>query len=134
MNFWQVIMAMIWFFFFVLWIWIVIMVFVDNFRRTDHSGWAKAGWTVLIVFVPLLGVLIYLIARPKMTEEDKDLLAQADAAATVASGGGTGGSAAPASTTADELQKLSDLHNAGKLTDEEFATAKSKLIGTTEGA
>jgi len=48
----------------VLWIFIVIWVFVDNFRRTDHSGWAKALWFLFIVFVPFIGVLAYIIARP----------------------------------------------------------------------
>ena len=42
----------------------VIWAFIDNFRRHDHSGWAKAGWFILILFLPVLGVLIYLIARP----------------------------------------------------------------------
>lgn len=117
MNFWQVLMTMIWFFFFVMWVWIVIMVFVDNFRRNDHSGWAKAGWTVLILFLPLLGVLIYLIARPKMTDQDREMLIQADEARTAA-----------ASSSADELQKLADLHSSGALSDDEFAAAKAKLI------
>jgi hypothetical protein len=43
----------------------VIMCLIDNFRRQDHSGWAKAGWTVLMIFVPLIGALAYQIARPK---------------------------------------------------------------------
>ena len=42
--------------------------FVDNFRRHDHSGWAKAGWALIIVIIPLLGTLIYLIARPADAE------------------------------------------------------------------
>jgi hypothetical protein len=42
----------------------VIFCFVDNFRRRDHGGWAKLGWTVLILFVPVLGALIYIVARP----------------------------------------------------------------------
>ena len=46
-----------------LWIWIAVTVVVDVFRSHDLSGWAKAGWLVLIVLVPLLGVLIYVIAR-----------------------------------------------------------------------
>jgi quinol-cytochrome oxidoreductase complex cytochrome b subunit len=49
---------------FVLWIFIVVWVFIDNFRRRDHSGWAKALWTLFIVFVPVIGVLAYIIARP----------------------------------------------------------------------
>jgi quinol-cytochrome oxidoreductase complex cytochrome b subunit len=49
---------------FILWVFIVIWVFIDNFRRTDHHGVAKALWFLFIVFVPIIGVLAYLIARP----------------------------------------------------------------------
>ena len=52
------------FFAWVMWVSVVIMVLVDNFRRADHSGVSKAGWTMLIIFVPLIGVLSYMIARP----------------------------------------------------------------------
>ena len=56
--------TMFMFFAFVVVIWVVIWCFVDDFRRSDHSGLAKAGWAVLIIFLPLLGALIYMIARP----------------------------------------------------------------------
>jgi hypothetical protein len=49
---------------FTLFLFVILWVFVDNFRRTDHSGWAKAGWFLVIIFLPVLGVFIYLIARP----------------------------------------------------------------------
>jgi Phospholipase_D-nuclease N-terminal len=45
---------------------VVIYTFVDNFRRSDHSGAAKAGWALLIIVLPLLGALIYILARPEM--------------------------------------------------------------------
>jgi hypothetical protein len=48
----------------VLWIFTVVWVFIDNFRRTDHGGWAKALWFLFIVFLPFLGVFVYLVARP----------------------------------------------------------------------
>jgi Phospholipase_D-nuclease N-terminal len=48
----------------VIWLYLLFMVLADNFRRRDHSGWAKAGWTVFVIFTPLLGVLVYMIARP----------------------------------------------------------------------
>jgi hypothetical protein len=48
----------------VLWIFIVVWCFIDNFRRVDHSGWAKALWFLFIVFVPIIGVLAYIITRP----------------------------------------------------------------------
>jgi hypothetical protein len=56
--------TMLIFFAFVIWIWLLIMVLADNFARPDHSGWAKAGWTLFVIFLPLLGVLVYMIARP----------------------------------------------------------------------
>jgi phospholipase D-like protein len=58
--FWTVVLFSLFF----LWIFTVLWTFVDNFRRRDHSGWAKAGWFILILFLPILGVLAYLITRP----------------------------------------------------------------------
>ena len=79
-----------------------------------------------MIFVPFLGVLIYVIARGhKMTERDMADAAQNEAAfrsyvqdAAGSSGGGT----------ADELAKLADLKAKGVLTDEEFAQQKAKLL------
>jgi hypothetical protein len=56
--------TMIIFFAWVIWASLVVIVLLDNFRRHDQSGWAKAGWTLLVIFLPLLGVLIYMVARP----------------------------------------------------------------------
>ena len=64
-SFWDVVWWMFIFFAWVMWIAVVIMVFMDNFKRHDHSGFAKALWTILIVFLPILGVIFYIIARPK---------------------------------------------------------------------
>ena len=52
------------FFAYAIWFWLLIMILSDNFRRRDHSGLAKAGWTLLVIFVPLIGVLFYMITRP----------------------------------------------------------------------
>ena len=56
--------TMLIFFAFVIWIYLLIMVLADTFKRRDLSGWAKAGWTVFVIFLPLIGVLVYMIARP----------------------------------------------------------------------
>ena len=47
-----------------LWIFIVIWAFIDNFRRRDHHGVAKAMWFLFIVFVPVIGVFSYIMTRP----------------------------------------------------------------------
>jgi uncharacterized membrane protein len=60
----DLLVSMIAFFFLFLAIWMFIAVFADIFSRRDLSGWGKAGWVLLIFILPLVGILIYLIARP----------------------------------------------------------------------
>jgi hypothetical protein len=115
---------MLWFFMFMIWIWLLITIFADIFR-SPISGWAKAGWSVFIIILPFLGVFIYLIANGgKMQERSMESAAAAQQAqdSYIKSVAGT-------ETTADQLKTLSDLHDAGKLTDEEFAAQKAKLLG-----
>jgi phospholipase D-like protein len=67
-------MAMFWtmtiFFLWASWWFAAIWSFIDNFRRRDHSGWAKAGWALFILLIPLIGVFAYLIARPSAADSD----------------------------------------------------------------
>jgi Phospholipase_D-nuclease N-terminal len=64
-SFLDVMWSMFIFFAWVIWIYLLFLVLADNFRRPDHSGWSKAAWTLFVIFLPLLGVLVYMIARPK---------------------------------------------------------------------
>jgi len=57
--FWTIFEIFLW----VIWIWILIYVFIDIFRSRDLSGFAKALWFIFVLFIPLIGVLVYLIAR-----------------------------------------------------------------------
>jgi len=45
----------------VIWFWILITVFIDIFRNPDMGGFAKALWFLFVLFIPLIGVLVYLI-------------------------------------------------------------------------
>ncbi len=115
---------MLWFFMFMIWIWLLITIFADIFR-SPISGWAKAGWSIFIIILPFLGVFIYLIANGgKMQERSMESAAAAQQAQAsyIKSVAGT-------ETTADQLKTLSDLHDAGKLSDDEFAAQKAKLLG-----
>jgi hypothetical protein len=117
--------TMLWFFLFILWIWLVISIFIDIFRSDDLSGWGKAGWTILVIIVPLLGVLIYLIARgDKMTQRRVDDAAAQERATRqyVQSVAGSGDS------VADELTKLSQLRDNGTISDDEYQAQKAKLL------
>lgn len=46
-----------------MWLALAFWLLIDVVGRDDLSGWAKAGWMVLIVVVPVIGVLAYLIAH-----------------------------------------------------------------------
>ena len=61
-------LLMAWWFFLFTVFFAVVWAFIDNFRRRDHHGWAKAGWALVILAIPLFGTLIYLVARP--TEQE----------------------------------------------------------------
>ena len=61
-----------WFLFFFVYIPIVILwvsVVIDLFSRPDLGGWAKVGWLILVLVVPLIGALIYLGVRPSRAVE-----------------------------------------------------------------
>ncbi len=117
--------TMLWFFAFVLWIWLLIFIFMDIFRSHDIGGFAKALWVIFVIVLPLLGVLVYLIARGGKMHERSMRQAQEQEKqfqAYVRQAAGSGG-------TADELAKLNDLKSKGVLSDQEYERAKAKILG-----
>ena len=117
-NLGTVLWAMLVFFFWFILIWMFIGVFADIFRRNDIGGGAKAGWVILIVFVPFLGILIYLIARPKMTEQDRERMEGYAEAQRRASG----------YSPAEEIAKAQALKDSGAITAEEFEEMKRRAL------
>src|SRR5213592_1988003 len=99
-------------------IWIFITVFADIFRRRDLSGAAKAGWIILIFVIPFLGAIIYMIARPKMTDQDREDMMRMQEAERRVSG----------YSPADEVAKLSKLRDEGKITPEEYEEMKKRAM------
>ena len=68
-------------FIFIAWVMVVFGMLADVFRSDDLSGWAKAGWVLLIILVPIIGVLIYLVVRGhKVSEHANDTISRQDAA------------------------------------------------------
>ena len=106
------------FFFWFMAIWIFIQIFADIFHRRDLSGAGKTGWIVLLFVLPFLGALIYMIARPKMTEQDREDIARAQEAQRRLSG----------YSPAEELEKLAKLRDAGELTAEEYERLKAQAL------
>jgi Short C-terminal domain/Phospholipase_D-nuclease N-terminal len=114
------------FFAWVLFIWIAITVFIDIFRRHDTSGWAKAGWIILIVVLPWIGVLIYLIVNHDgmMERRQKDVeTSQAQFDKAVRQAAGSGGAAS-------EIEKAKALLDSGAITQAEFDSIKAKALAS----
>jgi ABC-type multidrug transport system fused ATPase/permease subunit len=118
--FWTIFMIFLW----VVWFWVLITIIIDIFRSHDLSGWVKALWFVFILFLPLIGVLVYLIARGgKMHEhqvrqaqlQDEQLRSYVQ-------------QAAGPQSSADQLAKLADLRDRGVITAEEFDREKAKIL------
>lgn len=116
-TFWDAMWTMIVFFAWIMFITWVIMLLVDNFRRKDHSGWAKAGWFLLIVGLPILGSLIYTIARPESASDYYEA--------------GFSAAYAPATSTATELARLNELRAEGAISDAEFDQLKQRTIAAS---
>ena len=120
--FWTIVEIFLW----VIWIWILIYVFIDIFRSRDLSGFAKALWFIFVLFIPLIGVLVYLIARGgKMHERAVQEAQQQDRAfrAYVQDAAGS-------ESSADQLAKLAGLRDRGVITPEEFEREKAKLLAS----
>ena len=118
--FWTILEIFLW----VLWIWVLIYVFIDIFRSHDLSGWARALWFLFVLFIPLIGVLVYLIARgDKMHERAVQQVQQQDRDARqyIQEAAGSG-------TPADQLTKLADLRDRGVITADEFEREKAKIL------
>jgi ABC-type multidrug transport system fused ATPase/permease subunit len=119
--FWTMLLVFVW----ISWLIIFFHVVIDIFRSHDMGGWAKAAWFLLVVLLPLLGVLIYVLARGDSMRDREIARARAQQDqmdAYVRQAAGTSGG------VADELAKLSELKNSGVISDAEFETQKAKLL------
>jgi Phospholipase_D-nuclease N-terminal/Short C-terminal domain len=116
--------TMLVFFAWVIWFWLLITVFSDLFRRHDISGWGKAGWTVLVIVLPFLGVFAYLVAQGKHMAERRAAEVQASKAAlddyvrSVAADGGP----------SEQIAKAKQLLDSGAIDAAEFEEIKRKAL------
>ncbi|MFJ3792407.1 SHOCT domain-containing protein [Kitasatospora sp. NPDC090091] len=139
--FWTMLELFLW----ILWFFLLFKIITDIFRSHDLSGWGKAGWLILVILIPLIGVLVYVIARGKsMGERDvaqarrnedafkayiRDAAAETpgQAGGATAAGGG-GGAARGGGSHVEDLAKLADLKASGAISEEEYQKAKDKLL------
>jgi len=114
-SFWDAIWLMIVFFAWIMFFTWVVRRLIDNFRRSNHSGWAKAAWALFSIFLRIIGAVTYTIARPARA------------------GGyeGYGHGSESSTSTAEELSRLSDLRAQGAISDAEFEDLKARTIASS---
>jgi Short C-terminal domain/Phospholipase_D-nuclease N-terminal len=124
-DFGEVLLWSFWFFIWIAALMVWFRVLFDMFSDSSLSGWAKAGWAILLIFLPWLGALIYLIARGKsMTERQtaavEDLQAQQREYIQQVAGTSQG--------PADQIARAKELLDSGAINQAEFDSLKSKAL------
>lgn len=90
-----------------LWIWAVVDIIKSDFKDTIM----KVVWLLLVVFIPLLGFILYVVVG-RATKLSKEA-----AAATVSS------------AKYDDLARVKGLYDSGAISEEEFEAEKRKIMG-----
>ena len=115
----------VWFFALMIYFWLIITVFADLFRRRDVSGWAKAGWIVFVLVLPLLGTLCYLISQGRSmadrdTRQAREVKQQTDEyIRSVVS---------PSYKGVEEIARGKELLDQGAISPEEFEQLKRRVL------
>ncbi|WP_457189497.1 PLDc N-terminal domain-containing protein [Nocardioides sp. P5_E3] len=120
--------VILWSFWFFIWIAALMVWFrclFDLFGDHTLSGWGKAGWALLLIFVPWVGALIYLIARGRsMTERQLSRAKEMQAAQDQYIQQVAGTSTSPA----DQIANAKALLDSGTIDQSEFDTLKAKAL------
>ena len=124
-DFWDILLWSFWFFIWISALMVWFRCLFDLFGDGTMSGWGKAGWTILLVFLPWLGAIIYLIARGRsMTERQMAAVAEQQAAQQEYIQQVAGKSASPATQIADAKALL----DSGAISQTEFESLKAKAM------
>ena len=123
---WDLFLTMLWLFVWIVLIFLVVWAIMNIIRSRDLSGWGKAGWLIVVILVPFIGVFAYLIVRGAHLagEQVETANAPQDDAARAYGRFETQGRG-----SADELAKLAELRDQGVITDAEFQRGKAQALG-----
>ena len=111
-------------FFMVIYFMMLFRIIMDVFRNHESSGWAKAGWLILLLFIPLITMLIYVIANGKG-------MAQRDVAQYQAAKPSQDDYIRSVAAPADPSAQISQAHallEKGAITQQEFDALKAKAL------
>lgn len=113
---------------FVVWFWLLVIILMDVFRSRDLSGVGKAAWTIFVLFLPLIGILTYLLIRGRSMHERSAQQARQQEEAFRSYVQQTAG---PPPSSADQLAKLDELKQRGVINSDEFEREKSKILASS---
>ena len=117
---WTILVIFLW----ISWFMLLFHVIGDVFRRRDASGAKKTLWLITLLFLPFLGVFIYLIANgddmARRNIESAEA-ARAEMDDYVRTTAGSGGAAA-------EIEKAKGLLDSGAISQSEFDAIKAKAL------
>jgi hypothetical protein len=124
-SFGEILLWSFWFFIWIAAIFVWFRCLFDMFSDHTLSGWAKAGWAIVLIFIPWLGALIYLIVRGRSMNE-RQMAAMANAQAQqekyirqVASSSGA---------ATDQIASAKSLLDSGAITQAEYEALKAKAL------
>lgn len=124
-DFWDILLWSFWFFIWISALMIWFRCLFDLFGDPELSGWGKAGWAILLVFLPWLGALIYLIARGRsMARRQMAAVAEQQAAQQEYIQQVAGKGSSPATQIADAKALL----DSGAINQAEFDSLKAKAM------
>lgn len=124
-SFWDWFWVLVAWFFFFAFLMVLFSIFADIFRDHEMGGWGKAAWVVVLIFVPVLGALVYLIARGKGMAERSAKQAQQYQAAQAAY---IQSVARTSASPAEQVAHAKELLDAGTITQQEFEQMKAKAL------
>jgi hypothetical protein len=124
-SFWDILLWSFWIFIWISAIMIWFRCLFDMFADHTLSGWGKAGWALLLIFLPWLGAFIYLIARGKsMGQRQMAAVAQKQAAQEKYIQQVAAKTASPTEQIADAKRLL----DSGAISQAEFDALKAKAL------
>ena len=122
-SFWEVLLWSFWIFIWISAIFIWFRCVFDMFSDHTLSGWAKVGWSLLLIFLPWLGAFIYLVTRGRSMGERQLAAMQQQQAAQEQYIKQVAGS-----SPIDQVANAKALLDSGAITQEEFDSLKAKAL------
>jgi Phospholipase_D-nuclease N-terminal/Short C-terminal domain len=125
-SFIDIFWSLLWFYFLFMWIMILFHIVSDLFRDHSLSGVTKTLWVLFLVFLPVVGVLVYLFSRGKgMAERSAAQQQRAEEHfARYVRNVAADGAASPT----EQIARAKELLDAGAIDQSEFDRLKTKAL------